>query len=276
MINSDIMLKEELADFIVGNKRLAKVVSNVDKNKELNTYWVCSNINALDRLELNDHGRTHIKIISKMGLQLLRLLSESGVETSIVKNYKNNRNIKNYGLDEKDSEVVVFLASCLHDIGHIIHRECHRDFSLFLASDMLGRLLDGAYNEEQKVILKSEILHCILTNHTDYGAYTVEAEVARIADKLDMAAGRSKITLKLGNADEHAVSAQSIKSVQILKGKQKPVAIYVRMKDNKGMFQVNNQLRSKLNDTSIRKHISIIADVESNINTNLPSRVIFD
>jgi metal-dependent HD superfamily phosphatase/phosphodiesterase len=127
-----------------GNKKLSKLVSNINKNKTLLTLLKMSNINAIDRLGYNDHGPTHVRIVANHGLKMLRILIKRGVQPNIVKNY----NMKN-----EDAEVIVTLASVLHDIGHAIHRENHEMLSIVVALSLIDSLLGGIYNEEEKEII---------------------------------------------------------------------------------------------------------------------------
>ena len=98
------------------NKRLKQVVERIDQSPQLDAYWSGSNITAIDRMGINDHGPVHVRIMTNIGLKLLRLLSEGGVTPSAV---------ANHGLTDDEAEIVVVLACVLHDIGHVIHREEH-------------------------------------------------------------------------------------------------------------------------------------------------------
>src|SRR5579871_2561860 len=100
------------------NKLLKRVLDLVNKNKELTTLWRINNVNAIERLGFSDHGYTHFQIVANIALRVARLLVQSGVEMSIVKNYE---------LSNDYAEVVIFLASVMHDIGMSINREGHEE-----------------------------------------------------------------------------------------------------------------------------------------------------
>ena len=125
-----------------GNEKMLKLVSNINKNTRLLTLLKSSNINAIDRLGYNDHGPVHVKIVANHALAILRILVKRGITPSIVKNY-------NMGTD--DAEVVVALASLLHDIGHVVHRKYHPFFSIVIADKILDELLSGIYDDEKKI-----------------------------------------------------------------------------------------------------------------------------
>jgi len=120
------------------NARLALLMERIQEDQELLQLWKCANMNAVDRSGINDHGEIHIRIVANAALRILRLLVKGGVEPSVV---------KNHGLEPDDAEVVVVLASCLHDIGIAVHRNDHERHSLIFAYPKCRQLLQGIYNE---------------------------------------------------------------------------------------------------------------------------------
>ena len=46
------------------NSRLAEVVDRIDRSEELDALWSGSNITAIDRMGINDHGPVHIRIMT--------------------------------------------------------------------------------------------------------------------------------------------------------------------------------------------------------------------
>ena len=116
------------------NVRLREVVDRIDASARLSALWTASNVMVIDRMHINDHGPVHIKIITNIALKLLRLLTEGGVTPSVVADHH---------LAQEDAEVIVVLASVLHDIGHVIHRHNHEELSLILAPPLIQELLDG-------------------------------------------------------------------------------------------------------------------------------------
>ncbi|PIY60356.1 phosphohydrolase, partial [Candidatus Woesearchaeota archaeon CG_4_10_14_0_8_um_filter_47_5] len=137
------------------NKKLKKALDAVNNHAELLTYLKCSNIMAVDRLSLNDHGPVHITIVANIALKLLRNLIAGGVTPSIVKNYE---------MENDDAEMVVFLAAVLHDTGHIVTRENHHHYSIPVSLRLLPGLLEGIYEGEQMYVMISEILHAIVAH----------------------------------------------------------------------------------------------------------------
>lgn len=237
---------------IQGNRKLAEIIKRIDAHVKLNTYWYCSNINAIDRLKMNDHGPVHIKIISNLALKILRLLTGSGIRTSVELNHR---------LSREDAEIIVVLTTCLHDIGHIVHRENHEEFSVALAPEILEDLLKGLYPEREKAIITAEALHAIYAHKTEIEPLTLEAGVAKIADALDMEQGRARIPFAKGEPTIHAVSAMAIEKVQIKKGETKPVLINIRMSNSAGIFQLDNLLKPKLQYSGIKDYFEIRAQV---------------
>ena len=234
------------------NPKLKELLSRVNAHVRLQTYWQCSNVIAVDRLGINDHGPVHIKIVCNMALKLLRLLVEQGIPTSME---------KDYGLTAHDAEVVVVLAGCLHDIGHIVHRDDHERYSVALAPPLIRELLEGMYAEREEAILTSEILHAILAHDTPVRPLTLEAGVLKVADALDMEEGRARIPFQKGSPTIHAVSAMAIEKVRVRRGEEKPICIEITMGNSAGIFQLDNLLKPKLLNSGIKDYFEIRARI---------------
>src|SRR5436305_12529712 len=114
------------------NKLLKLVVNLVNKNKVLTTLWKINNVVAIERLGYSDHGYTHFQIVANIALRIARMLIKNGVEMSIVKNYE---------LSNDHAEVIIFLASVMHDIGMSVNREGHEELGIPIARDILKEML---------------------------------------------------------------------------------------------------------------------------------------
>lgn len=234
------------------NEKLGRVVGNIEGNAALETYWNCSNVNTIDRLGFNDHGPIHIKIVTNIALKLLRMLVEAGIKTSIEQDHK---------LSAEDAEVVIVCAACLHDIGHIVHRTNHEEFSVALAPPLIDEFLKGVYEGSTKGIMLSEILHGIYSHRTDITPFTIEAGVLKIADALDMEQGRARIPFMQGSPSIHAVSATAIEKVILSPGEGKPICIQIQMSNSAGIFQIDNLLKEKLQTSGIKEYFEIQAEI---------------
>src|SRR5712691_5873462 len=120
-----------------GNRKLRTLVERVNADKQLKGWWHVANVNAVVRMEINDHSWVHVQIVANIALKLLRQLTKHGIEPSLVRDYG-------------------------------IHRDGHEDFSLFLAEPKVRELLAGLYEEPNLTVISSEVLHEI-TSHRDYG-----------------------------------------------------------------------------------------------------------
>jgi len=234
------------------NPKLQQIVTRVNEHIELQTLWRVCNVNAVDRLRMTDHGPVHTRIIANIALRLLRLLVESGVTPSVV---------RNYGFGNEEAEVVVVLASLLHDVGISIHREDHERYSLFVAQPLIKELLAGLYDVPMATVLRSEILHAIIAHRSDGHPLTLEAGIVRVADALDMAKGRSRIPFEAGELNIHSVSAAAIDNLEIQRGEKKPVRLRVVMTNSAGIFQVDELLRGKLHHSSLDPYVEVVARV---------------
>ena len=183
------------------NKKLRTLVDRVNADKQLKAWWHVANVNAVKRLQINDHSWVHIQIVANLALKLLRQLAKNDVEPGMV---------RDYGMSQDDAEIVVALGAFLHCIGMAVHRERHEDWSLFLAEPKIGELLEGLYEEPELTVVQSEVLQAITSHREDGRPLTVEAGVIRVADALDMAEGRSRIPFQHGRVSIHSLSAAAI------------------------------------------------------------------
>ncbi len=234
------------------NDLLKKALDLVNSNQELKTLWKINNVNAIERLGFNDHGPIHFQIVSNIGLRIARILKKNKIDMSLT---------INYGMPFAYSEVVVFLACVLHDVGMSINREGHEEIGLFLANDLLKDLL-AFLPDSERVILKSEILHAILSHRSDGKPITVEGGIVRIADALDMSKGRSRIPFEAGKVNIHSISAYAIDNVEILEGKKKPIQVNILMNNSSGIFQVDELLKKKLAHSGIEDYFDIKAYIK--------------
>jgi metal-dependent HD superfamily phosphatase/phosphodiesterase len=245
------------------NPKLAAIVERVNESDELYALWIATNVNAVERLEMSDHGPVHVQIVANSALRLLRLLVDAGVVPGVV---------ADYDLEQADAEVVVCLAALLHDVGISIHRDGHEAFSLFIARPILRELLSSSYDGPTLEILISEILHAIIAHRSGGRPLTVEAGVLRIADALDMAKGRSRIPFRAGSVSIHAVSAAAIEAVHIEPGEERAVTIRVNMTNSAGVFQVDQLLREKLRGSGLEEHLQVEAHIEGETEKRLVER----
>lgn len=236
------------------NELLTKVVELINENREIKTLWKIINVNATDRLGYSDHGPMHFQIVANYALRILRLLDKKGVEMSIV---------KDFGLTKDYAEVIVFLASVLHDLGMSIHRSGHEQFSLFLANPFLKDILSFLPIEERMVVV-SETLHAIISHsHGSSGkTSTIEGGIVRVADALDMTKGRARISKLL--VDIENVSNNAIESVYVNEGAEKHIDVKITMTNPAGLFQVDDFVEEKLEPSGLYKYIDVKAYILEN------------
>jgi uncharacterized protein len=236
------------------NRKLRALMDAINGDQELAQLYVCTNVNAVDRSGLNDHGETHIRIVANAALRLLRMLIDAGVTPSIV---------LDHGMEPADAELVVVLAACLHDVGMVVHRHDHEMLSLVIAYPKARQLLSTLYEDPQLTIMVSEVLHAIIAHNWEQECLTLEAGVVKVADALDMTQGRSRIPFEAGAVNIHSVSAQSIEKVRIERGDERPVRIVVDLSGTAGIFQVDELLQRKLQHSTLAPHVEIVARLET-------------
>jgi metal-dependent HD superfamily phosphatase/phosphodiesterase len=233
--------------------KLAHLMDLVNEDDDLYALWVASNVTAMERLGMTDHGPVHVKIVTNIALRILRLLVAQGVEPALVTNYR---------MSEEDAEIVVVLAALLHDVGMSIHRKDHEAYSLFVAAEKLKELLPTLYELPVSTLIRSEVLHAIIAHRSGGSPLTLEAGIVRLADALDMAKGRSRIPFESGSVSIHSVSAAAVEGVTIEKGTEKPVCVHIHLVNSAGVFQVDKLLRDKLDGSGLEPHVEVLAKIE--------------
>ena len=221
-------------------------------NRKLRT--LIERINAVARMEINDHSWVHIQIVTNIALKLLRQLTKHGVEPGLV---------RDFGLDQDDAEVAVVLAALFHCVGMSIHRRGHEDFSLFLAEPKMRELLDGLYEEPDLTVIVSEVLQAIISHRADGQPLTVDAGIVRVADALDMAKGRSRIPFEKGSVSMHSLSAAAIEDVTFTDGEDRTILIEILMNNKSGLFQVDGLLKSKLRGSGLEPYVEVVAHIDT-------------
>ncbi len=242
------------------NRRLRELVGRVNDDAQLKAWWHVANVNAVKRLEINDHSWVHIQIVTNIALKLLRQFAKHDIAPAMVSDYE---------MEQADAEMVVVLGGLLHCIGMAVHRDRHEDSSLLLAAPKLYELLDGIYEEPELTVVASEVLQTI-TSHREGGRpLTLEAGIVRVADALDMAKGRSRIPFERGSGSIHAVSAAAIEGVTITDGTDRAVLIEIQMNNSAGLYQVDELLKAKLRGTGLEPYVEVVARIDTEAEKSL-------
>src|SRR4029079_13455590 len=134
------------------NRKLAAFLGAANADTQLKARWLAQQTTA-ERLGMSDHSWVHLQIVLNMALRLFRMLHKHGVKSEIE---------RDHAMNPSDAEVIIAAACLTHDLGMSIHRVDHEAYSLFLAADALDRLLDGIYEEPERTIIASEVLHAII------------------------------------------------------------------------------------------------------------------
>jgi len=237
--------------FQENENKLKLVVEEVEKSEMVYQLLKASNIMMINRMKYNDHGPIHAKIVANHALKMLEILFKKGVLPNIV---------KDYNLNFEDSKVVVFLASVLHDVGNAVQREQHPVLSAIMSKDEIRRILMKTYDEGEREIMLTEILHAIVS-HEDLIPQTIEASIVKVADALDMEEGRARIPYLLGKMSIHQVSALAVKKVNIEEGTAKPVYVEIEMENPAGIFQIDELLLKRISSSLLSDKIELKVNI---------------
>jgi metal-dependent HD superfamily phosphatase/phosphodiesterase len=236
-----------------GNRKLAALLEAANADDRLKGWWHMQQVLA-NRLGMSDHSWVHVQIVVNIALRLFRLLCNKGVEPSVV---------RDHGLRDRDAEVVIAAACLFHDTGMSIHRTDHEAYSLFLAADRLPLLLEGVYDEPELTVIVAESLHAVIGHRRRGDPLTPEAGIVRVADALDLAAGRSRVPFETRRPNIHSLSAAAIDEVTIEAGEDRPVRIEIAMNNSAGVFQVDELLATKMRGSGLEEHVEVVARIEA-------------
>jgi len=221
---------------------------------EVRANWDMADYIAVTKLNFNDHGEIHAKVAGASAITMLQLLVEAGIQPDVVTSGAG---------DVDDAFLVVLTGALLHDLGNQIHREEHAHWGIYLALPILDRLMPLIYEDpEQRIELRSFILHSIHCHGVEPEPLTLEAGLVAVADGCDLTKGRGRMAFDLGNINIHTVSALSIEEVLIAEGKEYPVEIVVLMCNSAGIFQVQETLTDKILHSPLAGHVTVRATTQ--------------
>ena len=258
MPSSYTALEEQSVKTIVDGLRdypnALKMFHILEKDEETNTLLNLANYIAVRKMGYNDHGPIHARIVTANGVRLIKIILDS-------KDLQLD-SINGLGMTEDDAHLIVVAGCFLHDIGNAIHREEHETFSVILAKGLLERILPDLYPEiSKRTAVTEQILHALYAHDVGENALTIESAIVVIADGCDITKGRGRLSFDMGKHDIHSISALSIESVDIHKGKTKLIEIHVNMSNSAGIYQVQETLGNKVAKCPLRDYVEIVADL---------------
>jgi metal-dependent HD superfamily phosphatase/phosphodiesterase len=243
--------EKTITDLTAKEPKARKMWNLLKSDPEAKADWDMANYIAVSKLRYNDHGEVHAKIVAANALKMLKLLLNSGIQTSTLKEKAG---------DEDDVHLIVLTAALLHDIGNQVHRENHNLSSVYLAIPLLNRLLPKIYKEQEVMYeIRGQILHCIYSHEFETQDLTEESALVGIADGTDMTKGRGRLAFDKGNVNIHTVSALSIERVEIKQGKDVPIQILIHLNNSAGVFQIQETLGKKIVGGPLENHCEVIA-----------------
>ena len=238
--------------------RIMEILVSDEEIQEIQDY---ANTVSIVRLGFNDHGPVHMRTVCKNALQMLKILYQANIRTSLE--------VEQSGTF-LDSVSAVAMASFMHDFGMTIGRQDHELYSGILAYDVVNRILEkllpGKSDLRRKGTIRTLALEGIIGHMGGRKIHSLEAGLIQIADGCDMTKGRARIPMELNRSpsigDIHKYSANSIEKVQILTGEEKPIRIEVNMSADVGFFQIEEVLLHKINSSPAKSLVELFAGVD--------------
>lgn len=238
-----------------------QVVKILIDDPEIQAVQDYANNVSIIRLGFNDHGPVHMRTVCRNCLKMLKIFHSKGIKTSLEQEEAGTF---------ADSVTAVILASFLHDFGMTIARQDHELYSGILALPVINKILDSVLAKpkdlKRKITIRSMAMEGIVGHMGTRKIHSIEAGLILIADGCDMTKGRARIPMEINAkpsvGDIHKYSANSIESVKILTGEEKPVKIEVHMSADVGFFQIEEVLLQKINCSPAKPLVELYAGVE--------------
>lgn len=240
---------ERLRELIQPYPKTRQMVESLIADPEMRANWDAADYLVVAKLNFNDHGEVHHKVVATAAASILHLLVENEVKPDVVSSGAG---------DVDDAFLVTVVAALMHDIGNQIHREGHPAMGVVLAIPVLDRLLAPLYADlEQRYEIRAFILHAIRTHDIDLPPLTLEAAIVAVADACDMTKGRARYVFDVGEISIHTVGALAIERVKIEAGRGKPVAVSVELSNSAGIFPVEQYLLPKVNAGALVSFVEV-------------------
>ena len=230
------------------------------EDNEIQAVQEYANVVSIKRLNYNDHGPVHMRMVVLNSLIMASLLKDAGIKLCLEQ--------EECGTFE-DSIIAIILAAFLHDVGMSIGRQDHELHSSYIAYPIIDSVLKKVYAEDvyKRVVARSLALECISGHMGNRLIHSLEAGLLLIADGCDMTKGRARISMALPHApkvgDIHQYSANSIEEVKFSKGVEHPIRIEVMMSSEVGLFQVEEVLLGKIAASPAKGYIELYAIVQN-------------
>lgn len=262
-VNLDRRLYKELAKLMEldgGDKLPLMILEELMNDSEIECVQNYANDVSIKRLAFNDHGPVHMRTVCLNAMVMMRILHESGIMMSLEKEGSGSF---------ADSVSSVLLAAMMHDFGMTVGRQDHELYSTFFALPIIERILlkvlPGDDNLMRRVVIRSLATEGIVGHMGTHRIHTIEAGLVLVADGCDMTKGRARIPMILETTprvgDIHKYSANAIESVDIVRGKEKPIRIEVGMSADVGFFQIEEVLLQKVSCSPAQKYVELLAGV---------------
>jgi metal-dependent HD superfamily phosphatase/phosphodiesterase len=222
---------------------------------------------AINRFNYNDHGLTHSRIATRNALTILDLLNRKGVQPNTVREMTGTY---------EDAQMIVLIATYLHDVGNGVHRHLHYQHGILLLSNVLDQILERYYQPRKLARLKASIFECIYTHDEAVPCISIEGGCVTVGDGTDMANGRARVPFSKGKVDIHSISALAIKKVTIKEGIERPVRIEIEMSCSSGLFQIQEVLGPKIKTSGIKDYLEVIGTVDAKERERIFEKIEFD
>ena len=214
-----------------------KLLERVNDDKQVKAWWHVANVNAVVRMEINDHSWVHIQIVEHRS-QLVAPTDEARIEPSAVRDSGSSGTTPGVSWRWPRSSTA---SACR--CTATATRTCSL---LFLSEPKMRKLFDGILDEPNLTWIVSEDPQAITRPLADGQPLALEGSSRGSQTHRhgrgplpDPVRGKSPLSIA-------SLSAAAIRDVLIKDGKVQPVMIEIVMNNSSGLFQVDGLLKAKL------------------------------
>ena len=244
-----------------GNRKLRQLLEKVEADKQLKAWWHVANVNAVVRLEINDHSWVHVQIVTNIARQAPPPAREARRHALARQRLPDDdRRLRGRGRPRG----AACTTSACRCTGATTRTSASSSRSRRPASSS-----QDIYDEPERTVMVSEALQAIISHRADGEPLALEAGVLRVADALDVAKGRSRIPFERGSVSIHSLSAAAIDEVRIADGQARPVMVEILMNNSSGIYQVDGLLKAKLRGSGLEPYIEVVARIDTDAEKRL-------
>jgi metal-dependent HD superfamily phosphatase/phosphodiesterase len=225
------------------NEKLAVIAKALQEDGEVAGWWQAAVVNAHTRSGAGEEWSTSIGLVPRLALEMFRIASAGGVVPSVVRDYRYGR---------EDAEIVVALAASLRFVRVSVDYEVSSGH-LFLVARRLPDLLEPVYDEPDRTVMTTEVLHGLAAEARLVSPLTLEAEIVRLAAALEGGGGGARF-----GPSPRALAGREPAEVVTGPGHSNPLRIELRLENAVSFAYAEEAIRDAFLGTRLGRATELV------------------